>query len=80
MKKRLKKAKTYKKNTKLVKGTAKKGTTVYVTYAGKTYKKKLTSASYSVKLNKKLTKGATVKVKVVDSVGNYSKTVTVKVK
>lgn len=74
------KVKTYKKNTKLVKGTAKKGTTVHVTYAGKTYKKKLTSTSYSVKVNKKLTKGASIKVKVVDSYGNYSKTVTVKVK
>lgn len=74
------KVKTYKKNTKLVKGTGKKGTTVYVTYAGKTYKKKLTSSSYSVKVNKKLTKGASIKVKVMDSYGNYSKTVTVKVK
>lgn len=74
------KVKTYKVNTKLVKGTAKKGTTVHVTYAGKTYKKKLTGTSYSVKLNKKLTKGTAIKVKVVDSYGNYSKTVTVKVK
>lgn len=74
------KVKTYKKNTKLVKGTGKKGTTVYVTYAGKTYKKKITSKSYSVKLKKKLETGTAIKVKVVDSFGNYSKTVTVKVK
>lgn len=74
------KVKTAKKNTKLVKGTAKKGLTVQVTYGGKTYKKKLTSSSYSIKLNKKLSKGSVVKVKVVDTYGNYSKTVTYKVK
>ena len=74
------KVKTAKKNTKLVKGTAKKGLTIQVTYGGKTFKKKLTSASYSVKVSKKLAKGSVVSVKVVDAYGNYSKTVTYKVK
>ena len=74
------KVKTAKKNTKLVKGTAKKGLTVYVTYNGKTVKKKLTSNNFSVKVSKKLVKGKAVKVKVVDAYGNYSKTVTYKVK
>lgn len=74
------KVKAAKANTKLVKGTAKKGTTVYVTYNGKTFKKKVTSKNFSVKVNKVLVKGKAVKVKVVDSYGNYSKTVTYKVK
>lgn len=74
------KIKSAKKNTKLVKGTSKKGLTVQVTYGGKTFKKKLTSKNFSVKVSKKLTKGSTVKVKVVDAYGNYSKTVTYKVK
>ena len=55
------KVKTAKRNTKIVKGTAKKGLTVYVNYKGKTVKKKLTSKNYSIKLREKLTKGTKVK-------------------
>lgn len=70
----------YKRNSKLVKGTAKKGTTVYVKVGKKTYKGKVSSkGSYSVKVAK-LKKGITVKVMVKDSYRNNSNYKTVKVK
>lgn len=70
----------YKRNTRLVKGTAKKGTTVYVKAGKKTYKGKVSSkGSYSVKVAK-LKKGTAVKVMVKDSYGNSSNYKTVKVK
>lgn len=70
----------YKRNTRLVKGTAKKGTTVYVKAGKKTYKGKASSkGSYSIKVAK-LKKGTAVKVMVKDSYGNSSNYKTVKVK
>lgn len=70
----------YKKNTKVVKGTAKKNTTVYVKIGKKTYKGKASSkGAYSVKVPK-LKKGTSINVYVKDSYGNYSNNRSVKVK
>lgn len=72
--------KKYKKNTKVVSGKAKKGTTVYVSYNGKTYKSKVKSnGTYSVK-TKTLKKGKKVTVKIVDAYGNYSNTKKITIK
>lgn len=72
--------KTYKKNTSTVKGTGEKNAKVYVKIGKKTYTGKVNSSKkYSVKTCK-LKKGMSVSVWLKDSVGNKSKTKTVKVK
>ena len=71
---------TYKKGTKVVKGTAKKGTTVYVKYNGKTYKAKVSSnGKYSVKTAKLVSKKV-IQVQIKDAYNNTSSVKKVKVK
>lgn len=71
---------TYKKGTKVVKGTAQKGTTVYVNYNGKTYKAKVTgNGKYAVK-TAELVSRKKVRVFIKDAYNNSSSTKTVTVR
>ena len=72
--------KTYKRNTKVVKGTGKAYTKVFVTIGNKTYKSTVSSnGTYSVKTCK-LKKGTKLKVYLKNSADTASKTKTVTVK
>lgn len=71
---------TFKKNTRYVKGTAKKNTTAYVKIGKKTYKSNVNSKGrFSVKVAR-LKANTRIKVTIKDKFKNYSATVTVKVK